>query len=301
MIAETDARAAEDQPRLLYIMGTARSGTTVLQVLLGQSPGVSSAGELSHIFRDGFVQDSECSCGRRTSECAFWTAVREGLPGSREEMERRNRLVRSVEWHAAFPALAAGMVPAGRWRSYCDLQRHLLRAVARASGADTIVDDSIYPGRALALDRCLPGRVAVICLLRSPGGLQSAFSRPNRDEQRPKSAFAALAYYVWVALSVRVTLWRLRGPVLRLTFEDLRRDPEGVMDRIETWSGLDLGDVRRGLQVGESFPVGHVVTGNRLRQRGAVRFQRGLEPVRLPLGRRLASWLMLAVRWLLRL
>jgi hypothetical protein len=282
-------------------MGTGRSGTTILQVLLGQAPGTCAAGELSHIFRDGFLEDARCACGRRTSECTFWAAVREELPGSEREMELRDRLVRSVEWHTAFPALAAGLVPARRWCSYCELQRRLLRAIGRASRARTIVDDSIYPGRALALDRCLPGRVAVICLLRSPGGLQSAFSRPNPDEQRPKSAIGALAYYAWVALSVRVVLWRFRGPVLRLTYEELRCDPEGVMRRIEAWSGLDLGEVRRRLQADESFPIGHVVTGNRMRERGVVRFQRGLEPLRLPLARWLASQLMEAVRWLLRL
>ena len=67
--------AIDRTPRVLFIGGYARSGSTVLDILLGQSEGFCSVGELRFIWQRGFVEDQRCGCGETFSQCPFWTRV----------------------------------------------------------------------------------------------------------------------------------------------------------------------------------------------------------------------------------
>jgi len=72
---ETNLRKKVSLPDIIYIMGTGRSGTTILEVLLTNNARIVGAGELKHIFRDGFLANRQCSCGHATLDCAMWSAV----------------------------------------------------------------------------------------------------------------------------------------------------------------------------------------------------------------------------------
>lgn len=286
--------------RLVYIMGTARSGTTVLEILLGAAPSALNVGEIAHVYRDGFLEDATCACGRPFSACEMWGRVRERLGWTPTEIGERERLSHALDWHVGFPRTAAGLRGEETWRRYCRTQASVYDAISEVTGERVLVESSIYPGRALALSRCFPGRVRVVCLTRSPEGLLHSFRKPNETEQRRKSLPGILAYYVWVLVCVRVALRRLGDGATAARYEELRRDPESVVSRLESRLELDLSGVRDRLARDESFQVGHIVTGNRLRRQGRVRFQRGGEdpPARGP-GERLTLLLMRLARRLL--
>lgn len=65
---------------------------------------------------------------------------------------------------------------------------------------------------------------------------------------------------------------RLGRRCLTIRFEDLSRDPVAVLTRIEDWSDISLARTRQTHTAAEVFRVGHIVTGNRLRKHGAVKF-----------------------------
>src|SRR5580765_943372 len=60
---------------VLYIGGRHRSGTTLLELMLGQIPGFFAAGELRQIWERGVVERRRCGCERSFPECPFWTEV----------------------------------------------------------------------------------------------------------------------------------------------------------------------------------------------------------------------------------
>ena len=49
---------------ILFIVGSSRSGSTLLERLLNELPGVLSVGELKRMWRRGFVENRLCSCGQ---------------------------------------------------------------------------------------------------------------------------------------------------------------------------------------------------------------------------------------------
>ncbi len=69
------SRGARTRPTVLYLGGLGRSGTTVLERVLGELPGVCSAGELVHLWRRGVLDDETCGCGRPFGSCPFWVEV----------------------------------------------------------------------------------------------------------------------------------------------------------------------------------------------------------------------------------
>jgi hypothetical protein len=132
--------------KVLYIAGTGRSGTTVLDRILGQLDGFFSAGELENIWHRGVLADRKCGCGVPFSRCPVWRAVPrrafgglDGVVASRmATLGRRHTGPRSI------PATLAGRV--GRTDPGTVLYREgparLYQAVQQETSCGVIVDSS---------------------------------------------------------------------------------------------------------------------------------------------------------------
>jgi hypothetical protein len=256
-------------------MGTGRSGTTILEIMLANNPGIAGVGEVKHIFRDGFLADHVCSCGQPVSTCELWSNVLRATGWTRQECQQWGAAVDQLESHKRFALTYAGVGGKQAKQAYLHSSRELFRHVAAVRGCRVIVDSSKFAGRALLLSRALPEHVKVLCITRSATGLLKAFSKPNENEQRPKGALAASAYYLYVLACMRLVKWRLKTRCFAIRFEELNRDPAAVLMQIENWSGYSLAGARARIAAGQPFDVGHIVTGNRLRKKGKVKFEPG--------------------------
>ena len=81
--------------KLLYIIGDGRSGSTLLNIALGNHPDAVAAGELCNVQRYLWRQDNWCSCGTPVHECSFWGAVSTMLGDARPDLDLQTRLERS--------------------------------------------------------------------------------------------------------------------------------------------------------------------------------------------------------------
>src|ERR1044071_6434693 len=61
--------------RVLYIGGWGRSGSTLTERLLGEMPDVVGAGEVTHLWVRGLLENQSCACGQPFADCPFWTTV----------------------------------------------------------------------------------------------------------------------------------------------------------------------------------------------------------------------------------
>src|SRR5690606_11446639 len=199
-IRSVDPACAEEMPQILYIMGTGRSGTTILEVLLANEKDIVGSGELKHIFRDAFLRNLPCACGKRSHACEWWSAVRKETGWSDADCRRYRDAIEAIERHRNFLRILSGCVLRHEWDVYEQGTTTLFRALGRLSRARVVVDSSKYPGRALMLARLFPRHVRVLCITRSAYGLIAAFQKQNDEEQRPKHPIAAAAYYVYVLL-----------------------------------------------------------------------------------------------------
>ena len=63
-----------EKPLLLYITCPGRSGSTLLDMILGNHSKIVSTGEVGNL-RLAFAKNEMCTCGSELQECPFWLAV----------------------------------------------------------------------------------------------------------------------------------------------------------------------------------------------------------------------------------
>jgi hypothetical protein len=264
-------------PKVLYIAGMTRSGTTLLDNVLNELPGFVGAGEVRSYWR-AMREPRMCGCGSLVSECAFWSEVAEWIAshGGPLDVDRARFLQRGVR---SLPLQLARLARAKRSGSspgaeYAQLMARLYAGIAAVSGADVVVDSSKGPHDAYVISKFTELDLFVIHLVRDPRGVAYSWSRrawnpdkpTGRDEQREASEVAIR----WVTRNAitEILLARRLGPrFMRLRYEDFVRHPDHTIGQISAMCGAGRmplpvsGDVI-------SFGRNHNVSGNPSRLAG---------------------------------
>ena len=234
--------------KVLYVAGSGRSGSTILDRTLGQLDGFFSVGELCNLWERGLLARRRCGCGTPVPDCPVWGPVLADAFGGADRVDaerlaavaRRRLTVRSV------PELLVGR--GGRdgaaVEEYQATLARLYRAVQRQTGCRVLVDSSKSPVYARLL-AAIPGvDVAVVHLVRDPRATAWSFLRKKQlpdfgDDRlmvRQHPLVSARRWSLWQA--VTELLWRgRRGRYLRLRYEDFVRDPQPAVRRIAALTG----------------------------------------------------------------
>ena len=280
----------EGSVRVAYVMGSGRSGSTVLDVVLGNHPEAVSVGELTNISRSGWTDGRAtrspfCACGLRLGECPFWSEVRREWSGRVGEESIRGyvSLQNDFERYRRWPRLLKeGRARSERFAAYAGTTRALFEAISTVSGKGIVVDSSKNPVRALALSLTPGLDLRPVHLVRDGRGM--AYSRQKsfkKDDERgiardisPKPVWNSAA--LWLSMNL-LSEWMTRkaGPErsTRIRYEDFVVDPTGALKKAGRAAGLDFSGVAARLTAGEALPIGHNVGGNRLRMSGSVRLR----------------------------
>lgn len=280
---ETSPRSFAKPIRVLYIGGYGRSGSTVLDLLLGATQGLFSAGELRHVWNRSFALDHPCGCGRRFRECGFWTQVVERAFGSFRNLDAEAvvRLKRSVDRIKYIPHLLSPR-PASRYAArldaYGEILSQLYEGIRSTAGCKVIVDSSKDPSYAFLLARLPAVELHVLHLVRDSRAVAFSWSRKRRMPGTPDGLMPRFSPVVsafrWNVYNAPFHLLRNRAATYRLLrYEDFVRDPQSTVKRILQGLGTfappcvdEEGTVRLG--------TNHTVTGNPLRfRRGRIRLR----------------------------
>ncbi len=274
-----------DPIRVLYVIGTARSGSTVLNTLLGSHPDILGAGELGYLPKAGHVFQQVCSCGAEATKCRFWSQVHAEWVnlGGPDSLEDYGRLQRRFEGGRFLPRESPRFTgtQSAAYSEYAEMARTLLAAACKVSGKNIIVDSTKTPWRAMMLSS-LPGvELHVLHLVRHPAGVIWSMKKAlHSDEagkmtdQRPRPVLRSSLY--WVIFNLQAAFVRRGLPSknsLRVRYEDLVQAPVKVMRRIGQVLDCDLDRVGAQAAAGDIFRVEHTIAGNRLRLEGSVRLR----------------------------
>jgi hypothetical protein len=266
-----NATASEGLPVVAYIAGYGRSGSTWLTRLLGQSPGVSAAGELAQ-SHDWIASRRPCTCGLPIAECPFWSAVRRGLPreagGSRfwsTMLESPLVLLFGFWW-----------IPAAEQQRYRDHERALMTGIAAAGEARVVVDSSktsrLVAGRAAALQSVAGLDVWILHLVRNPQSVRASLQQGTNKELEGRAAprrwfRRTRALLGWTTANAFAGCLARKHPdrALRLDFETLCADPMAALAEVADTLGLSLAPVDAVLRGRQVARAEHVAEGNRMR------------------------------------
>jgi hypothetical protein len=250
------AGATTTRPKVVYVMGSGRSGSTILGVALGNCDGVCYAGEL-----DNWLVRSGTPVLGGLERTRFWSTVRDDVPGGRELFGNRSQ--RDLE--RSFAPFRIH-----RWRArrrlrerYHPVTEDLYRAIARAAGVTHVVDTSHFPLRARELQALAGIDLYLIFLVRDPRSVVDSFNlylnRNDVAERRLRVLGTNANLWLTHLLSVLVFLRQPRERRMLLRHEEFLADPEGLLRQILDRLGSDaeLPDL---MSLNTGFPL----NGNRL-------------------------------------
>lgn len=265
---------------VVFVGGMPRSGSTLLDLMVGQLPGHCDVGELFYLWQAGPLRDQRCACGEVFSACPFWRAVGDEAFGGwdRVDVPRVLRLQHEVDRTAVLPLLLLGpLLPghAAKVREYLDTTTRLYAAVARVAGSSVVVDSSKRPSTAYLLRRAPGIALRLVHVVRDPRGVVNSWSRevalPEGAGARSHLKKRPLRQVVrrWVTVNLMTELLGRSVPLVRLRYEDLVGAPREAMHRVLALTGTPATEDATsflgpdGLRTGAS----HAVAGGRVRLR----------------------------------
>jgi len=260
--------------RVCYVLGKGRSGSTLLNMALGELDGVFAAGELRFFWRRGLVEDRRCACGEHITACTVWGAVAERVADLDAHQLARDS--EAVYCWTAVPRLLArrtrGWAAFGRWSS---ATTRLVDAVTAVTGAEVIVDSSKWPTEPGVLGLVEGISPHALLLVRDPRAVAWSWQRvkPHNDLDEPREMDRYPAWHAGASWTVRnlvagLAARRSPGPRRTLRYEDLTADPAGTLADLHRFLG-GTGDLGAALE-GRTLTVtqGHTLAGNPTRTGG---------------------------------
>ncbi len=248
-------------PKIVFVVGSQRGGTTIFGRLLGEIEGFVFAGAVRRLWLTG--SGRTCSCGLPNQSCELWSkvlpaALKDGATIADVSRWQDRHLSNRHSWlGAARIAIAAkrGRHLRRELATYAEVMQRLYREVARQTDARVVIDTSKHPNDAMLLLRIPELPVFLIQIVRDPRG--SAHSVQRRDvarrARRASATRTAAARLVPAWRAARATLnWIVRHGAsealrrmapsdrsLLVRYEDLVERPSEVLTRVAAFLDED--------------------------------------------------------------
>jgi hypothetical protein len=238
---------AFEKLRVILIAGCGRSGSTVLDNILGQKQGFFSGGELGNL--SDFVKPAErvCACGTRFRECEVWQGILRRLFG---EVPNQGAFISDTRdpyrW-MRLKDLWRLTTANGRKRFLRFASEHaqgalqVYREISAETGAHTIVDSTKNPARTYLITQIPELDTYVIHLVRDARAVAFSWRRKKPDPSLPNTYMdtysPANTALRWILSQQVERLCNVPGHYLMLRYEDFVAAPDRAMEFIFTLIG----------------------------------------------------------------
>lgn len=229
------------QPKIkvLYIAGFERSGSTILNRVLGQIDGFIAWGELRDIWQHGIVENRRCTCGNLFSECSAWQKIFELAFENineidPEEILKLQKKTRSMVLPHYFGFLKDKSFNK-RTNPYLMRLEKFYQAIQTTTNSKVIVDSSkaSWYGYVLSL---LPSiDLYTVHIVRDPRGVCYSLERrklTGEPECQWYNPLHASASWNLKNYSVEMLLNNTSKHYLRIRYEDFIQSPQTVVKQI---------------------------------------------------------------------
>ena len=273
--------------QLVYIGGAGRSGSTLLDMLMGNSPLVQSVGEVHRLSWYARTDRESCTCGESVTTCPFWGRVEsEAVKAYQGEskgplMQELDPMLRPEDLSWFLNQVEKGILVLGNrmlFRSFLRglAPKHLAalqnsyfwyEMIRRATGKPIILDSTKDPRRLRALFLFEPESFKLIFLVRDGRAVAASDMRRTGVDMRTAAGR-------WVDANRRSLVAQRGIPADKIHFvryEDLCTDPGAQVERVCRFIGIDFSPEFLNLDKDESHNIG----GN------PMRFRKGERAIKL--------------------
>lgn len=236
--------------KLIYILGMGRSGSTLLDLLLGAHPELTGTGEFTN-FAKWLKEDEICTCQKKIRHCSVWSKVIAKSPiGSTDEPITP---VKRGKLYAASQLIVAILkYPLNKYQYEVAIRNHnLLTALLQDLKSTYIVDSSKAFTRLCFLERSGLFSLKVIHLVRDGRGVANSKKKKknvinrqwNLESKKPRPVGWTARVWTLTNMACLLLCYTLfRKNFLRVRYEDLASNPNFEMQRIVTFLNIPMVD-----------------------------------------------------------
>lgn len=260
--------------RIVFIAGFGRNGGTLLDRILGATPGFSSLGEIYFLWAKGLNRNELCNCGQPLRQCSFWSEVLADTFGAGQVPDGTEmmRLVERVDKTRWIPSLVSPLRPPGfsaNLDRYRDVLGRLTRALHEHSGGDILVDSSKFASHAIILSQIPDVDLRVLHLVRDSRAAAFSWLKKMRMPEVTEGD-AYIPRYGPVNSSVQWLYRNLGSHVLRrraqaymrVRYEEFAASPRATVERIVSWAGAPEAELPFVSENVVQLVSGHTQSGN---------------------------------------
>ena len=233
---------SEKKPKLIYLAGSGRSGTTLLGALLSEAQGAVGVGEPAFIFTKNLNQNI-CTCEKKLEDCDFWGAILREDFQTASFQEAAVPGQRSLLFVSQVIGIMLGRKDIIHKEYLCQLKK-LYTAVYRASGAEVIIDESKSQAYLFALKACDFFDLRVVHVLRDPRAVAFSWQRKKVNGNRNMGKLPwHISARVWLAqqfLFLFLPLLVPEGHYQRVRYEDFIEEPKTAFGELLEKTGLKV-------------------------------------------------------------
>lgn len=169
--------------RVVFLAGLGRSGTTLIERVLGEVDGVHALGEVMHMWERGVRRDELCACGTHFLECPFWSEVGKLAFGGWEavDVDRMAELKERVDRARRIPSIVLGRPRRfhAELDEYVDHYVRVYEAAHQLTGS-VLIDSSKQVSLAWCLARSDRVDLRVLHCVRDSRGVAYSWSKQVR-------------------------------------------------------------------------------------------------------------------------
>lgn len=251
--------------KVIYICGEGRSGSTILDTLLGNHPDIFGAGELWSFWSEDKSKTGPCSCGAPFDECEMWNSFRQEYLKRIEEPDTKRSDALRAQLDRIQPHLFGYPKITDQQRAqYQSDHLKFYQAVAKVSGKNIIVDSTKMVGRAFNLETIDGLDLRVIHLSRDGRGVVWSRMRdlkkdPTRKRHTPVESILNWRIKNKLALKLKQ---HLGSRYVHVRYEDLVQSPIQTLKNVGEACDVDFSHTIDLLENSGEFQVGHQIGGN---------------------------------------
>ena len=263
--------------KILYIAGYGRSGSTILDLVLGNHPDICSLGEVGFLIDEIGSKDRICACGQSYNNCDFWKDF------ARKLNELNSTTLSTTEAGTHLSRVFSAPRRRDEYTRYCELFSNHLE---NHSNAKVFIDSSktarAKRNRPLLLSKYGSTEVYILHLVRNGKSVTESLINKGSNwamEGHHKAYNTTIIRTVvgWISANLWTMSLQLLFPknrYFRLKFEDFQSDPEQAVSSICNWLEIDPDPLTQKIEAGGAMAVGHMVGGNRVRHSQNIRLEK---------------------------
>lgn len=272
--------------KVLYIAGWGRSGSTILDSILGQIDGFFSGGELCFIWNRSLIENRLCGCGVPFRQCEVWREVLNKAFGGIDKIDAQEML--RLGGNARTRYLLLTLIPQGRdllvsrFGKYLDNLERLYQAIQCVTGSRVIIDSSKFPSYGYVLGIIPTIDLHVVHLIRDSRAVAYSWQRSKSLPDTVSPVYMdrynpVQSSLLWntMAIATEVFLRHLPRCYTRLRYEDFVDKPQESIEHILNLVEEEAPHLPFVTEREVKMGINHTASGN------PVRFRTGTVELRL--------------------